>query len=320
MLNIEEIETTLAQDIINYGQQEPRTLQSKEGTLGPSDIGFCRNKAVLTLRQAPRDPRSTAAAQMGTAIHTYLSKVYKHQHPDWIIPEVDWEEGQKITARFNSGIEVAGTPDIIVPEWNAIIDIKTVDDFTWVKREGTTTANKFQRWIYAKAAIQSGILDPVKTAYVGNLYISRKGSQEVVLDMEPMDPMLESEIDSWIEDVIYAIKTGEEAAKDIVATRCESMCEFFTTCRGTLPVSGDTILIEDEDQRKALRMYVAGRDMEKEAKAMKETASAILHGINGSDGEFYVRWTETMPTEIAGFTRKGGWRIDVNPVKKPKTS
>jgi len=252
---------------------------------------------------------------MGTAIHTYLAKVFKQMHPDWIIPEVDWEPGRKITATFPSGVEVTGTPDQIDPDANAVVDVKTVNEFDWVKNEGTSQSNRYQRHTYALACIQNGLLDPTRTIYVGNLYVMRGGSDEVYLDMEEFDPTLTDEIDSWIEDVIYAMKTGEEASKDLPAPRCQMLCEFYGACRGGLPDSHDPMMITDEESKKALRMYVRGRDMEKEAKQLKAAASAHLVGVNGSDGEWQIRWTETAAVEVAGFVRKASTRIDVSPVK-----
>ena len=34
----------------NYGLSDGRTLQSKAGIIGPSDLGFCRQRAALMIR------------------------------------------------------------------------------------------------------------------------------------------------------------------------------------------------------------------------------------------------------------------------------
>jgi hypothetical protein len=310
MLDVKALEEQFAKDIWEYGQMSERTLQSHDGMLGPSDMGFCRNKAVLTMRGEPRDQRNTMAAQIGTAIHTYLADVFKSAHPDWIV------EGGKLTATLPSGVEVIGTPDIIAPDLNAVIDEKSVNEYTWIESNGVSQNHRYQRHLYALAAIQAGLLDESKPIYVGNLYIDRTGKESVPrLLMEEFDPTLTDEIDMWIEDVIYAIKTGEEASKDVVAPVCEKICEFFTVCRGNLPVSDDTVFIEDAETKAAIRMYVEGRDMAKQGDKMKREASSRLSGINGQDGAWQVRWTETAAVEVAGFVRKAGLRIDVVPVK-----
>jgi len=46
----------------------PRTVQSREGHIGPSDIGFCRQAAALKLRGVPQsDFVSTRPADLGTS-------------------------------------------------------------------------------------------------------------------------------------------------------------------------------------------------------------------------------------------------------------
>jgi PD-(D/E)XK nuclease superfamily len=304
----------LAADIARYAEESPRTQQSRKGTLGPSDIGFCRQKAALVTREIqPSDERSTAAAQIGTAVHAYLADVFTAYHPDWII------EADKVTATLPSGVEISGTPDIIATDWNAVIDIKTVDGFEWVKREGTSQNHKMQRHLYALGAVQAGLVKE-DDLLVGNLYIDRSGrEQEPYLTIEPFDPSLTDEIDSWIGDVIYAVKHGEDAARDIPAPVCEKICEFYTVCRGDLPVEEGGELIEDTLRIDAVRMFVDGRDLEKTGSAMKREAVAILsesNGIASVDGvRFQVRTTHVNPSRVEAFDKAGYTRLDVRKMK-----
>jgi hypothetical protein len=75
-----EMQAILAADIRAYGENSPRTRQSREGVLGPSDIGFCRQKATLTTKGIqPTDEVSIAAAQIGTAVHSYVAVSHQEQ-------------------------------------------------------------------------------------------------------------------------------------------------------------------------------------------------------------------------------------------------
>jgi len=307
-----DIQKILTDALRGYGIGDPRSQQSRDGILGPSDIGFCRNKAALTTKGVPQsDEVPITAAQIGTAIHRYAAEAFKAANPDnWIVDD------QRVTAKLPSGVEISGTPDLILQDWNAVIDIKTVDGFAWVKREGTSENHKFQRHLYALGAMQAGLLNDMEPVYVGNLYIDRSGKEkEPLLLLEPYDPSLTAEIDSWIGDVIYAVKNNEDASRDIPAPVCEQICEFFTVCRGGLEVHEGGELIEDPVRIDALAMYLEARDLEKQAAAEKKAAQAILHGTNGVgevNGALYqVRWTYVNPSTVQAFEKQGFDRMDV---------
>ena len=312
MLNdINQMQDILAEDIRNYGENSPRTQQSRQGLLGPSDIGFCRQKASLTMKGIqPTDSVSTAAAQIGTAVHSYVALAFSAAHPDWII------EADKVTATLPSGAEISGTPDIIAPDWNAIIDVKTVDGFEWIRREGSSQNHKFQRHLYALGAIQGGLLDESQRVLVGNLYIDRSGKQQdPMLLMEEFDHGLTNEIDSWVTDVIYSVQHGEDAMRDLPAAVCERICSFFTVCRGSLE-SNDSELIKDKTLISAIDMYVEAREMGSHAEKMKKEAQSQLLGINGSTGEYQVRWVDVAPTTVNSFDKQGYSRMDIRKVRK----
>lgn len=311
-MNPDLMGAVLAADIRDYGINSPRSQQSRDGILGPSDLGFCRQKAVLTTRGVPdSDEQSIAAAQIGTAVHEYVAKAFKARHPDWIIDD------HKVTATFPSGAAIAGTPDIIAPEWNAIIDVKTVDGFAWVKREGTSQNHKYQRHAYALGAVQEGLLDDSRTVYVGNLYIDRSGKEsEPYFVIEEFDPTLTDEIDSWIQDVIYAVKNGEDGQRDIPAAVCERICSKFTACRGELETHEGGEFIEDPALISAIGMYVEARDLSKQADQMKKEAQSRLLGVNGRTSDYQVRWVDVAPTTVESFEKVGYSRMDVRKVRK----
>lgn len=297
-------------------ENEPRTAQSRAGLLGPSDIGFCRQKASLVGRGVqPTDSNDPWAAVIGTAIHKHVEGFIESTFGDtWIV------ERQRLTAKLpRSGAEISGTCDLIMPDDNLVIDIKTVDGLKKVQNYGPSQGHRYQRHLYAMGAVDAGIFDPTRQVYVGNLYIDvsrgNSGDEKVWVTIEPMDDSLTDEIDSWVEDVIYSMRYNEDAARDIAAPICETFCEFYTACRGALPMR-DSEPLDSPEILQAVDMYVRGRDMEKEGKAMKSEASSVLTGLNGSTGEWQVRTTQVSPQEIPGFTRKASTRLDIRRVRK----
>jgi hypothetical protein len=288
----------------------PRSVQSAEGRLGPSDIGWCRNKAALmTKGVAKTDSRSVAAANIGTAVHNYVFEALRPFFPDWLIEDV------RVTATLPCGAEISGSPDIVVPSWNMILDLKTVDGYEKVRRFGVSQNHKYQRHLYAMGAIAAGLLDGDKTVYVGNVYVDRSGQEtEPLVLIDEMDVLLTDEIDHWVSDVIYAVQNGEDAARDIAAPVCESICEFYTVCRGDLPVS-ENEFIDMPDIRDAVTMFVEAREQEAAAKKAKEQARSVLSGLNGVAAGYQIRTTFIPESEVPGFTRRASERLDVRKMR-----
>lgn len=310
----EKIQGLISNALRSYMDGSARSVQASEGILGPSDIGFCRQKASLMTKGVPAtDAPPKWAAAVGTAIHNYVEAAIKEAHPDWLVGSID---GVRVTATLPSGAEISGHPDVVVPASNAVLDIKTVDGFQWVKREGTSLQHKYQRHLYAMGLIQAGILDDSKTVLVGNIYFDRSGKEaEPLVIVEEMDHTLTPEIDSWVQDVIYSVKTGEDASRDVAAAVCERICSHFTACRGQLETQ-DSEFIQDADLLSAVDMYVQGREMKKEAEAMQKAAQAILDGVNGSTGTYQVRWVDVQPTTVESFEKAAYRRMDIRKVRK----
>ena len=310
----DKIQTLISDALRQHMDGSARSIQSADGILGPSDIGFCRNKAALMTKGVPAtDTPPKWAAAVGTAIHNYVEAAIKEAHQDWLVGSID---EVSVTATLPSGAEISGHPDIVVPSANAVLDIKTVDGFEWVKREGTSKQHKYQRHLYALGLIQSKLLDSNKIVLVGNIYFDRSGKKaDPLVIVEKMDPTLTDEIDSWIQDVIYAVKNNEVASRDVPAAVCERICSHFTACRGELETyEGE--FIEDPELLSAVDMYVQAREAKKEAESMQKAAQAILNNVNGSTGTYQVRWVDVQPTTVESFEKAGYRRMDIRKVRK----
>lgn len=309
-----DMQTVISKALEDFMDGSARSIQSDEGILGPSDIGFCRQKAALMTRGVPpTDKTSKWAAAVGTAIHNYVEAALKEKYPEWILGSID---DLVVTATLPSGAEISGHPDIVIPHLNTVLDIKTVDGFEWVKREGTSQQHKYQRHLYAMGCISAGLFDTGTPVYVGNVYFDRSAKQkEPIVIIEEMDPLLTDEIDSWIQDVIYAVKQGEDASRDIPAAVCERICTHFTACRGSLETY-ESDIIEDPMIIDAISMYVEGRDLTKQGDEMKKAAQTRLIGINGTTGEYQVRWVDVQPTTVESFEKKAYSRMDVRKVRR----
>ena len=310
----EKIQSLIAGALKDYMDGSSRSKQSADGILGPSDIGFCRNKAALmTKGVAATDSPPKWAAAVGTALHNYIEAAIKEAHPDWLVGSID---GIRVTASLPSGSEISGHPDIVVPSANAVLDIKTVDGFQWVKREGTSLQHKYQRHLYALGLIQAGILNDSQPVLVGNIYFDRSGKEpEPLVLVDEMDPTLTPEIDSWVQDVIYAVTHNEDASRDVAAAVCERICSHYTACRGGLETY-ESEFIDNPELLSAVDMYVQGRDMKKEGEAMQKAAQAILDGVNGSTGTYQVRWVDVQPTTVESFEKSGYRRMDIRKVRR----
>jgi hypothetical protein len=296
--------------LTSFMDNSPRSMQADEGRLGPSDIGFCRQKAALMVRGVEAtDSTPKWAAAVGTAVHNYVEAAIKEMFPNWLVGSID---KIRVTATLPSGAEISGHPDIVIPDQNTVLDIKTVDGFAWVKREGTSQNHKFQRHLYALGCMQAGMFDLDNPVYVGNVYFDRSGKEPTPLVLvEEIDLMLTDEIDSWVGDVIYAVKHNEAASRDIPAAVCERICSHFTACRGALEINEGGEPITDPELLAAVSMYTDARDMEKTAKQMKEEASSRLLGVNGSTGTWQVRWVEVQPSRVEAFDKQGYSRLDI---------
>lgn len=296
---IQEIITTA---LSQYENQSSRSMQSRDGILGPSDIGFCRQKSVLVVKQTlPTDSPPKWAAAVGTAMHDYIEAAIKTTQPSWLFGSIDHV---KVTATLPSGAKISGHPDIVAVSSNAVLDIKTVNGFEWTRRNGPSISHKYQRHLYALGLIESGILTPDKPVIVGNIYFDRSGKEPTPLVFtEEMDDSLTFEIDQWVSDVIYAVENNEDAARDVAPAICEQICEFFTVCRGGLDIHEGQEVIRDSELLAAIDMYLDGKSKEVQGKQMKKEAGERLSNINGITATHQVRWVHVNQADGGGHDR-----------------
>ena len=306
----ETISLLIKTAIESFDAKRPRSIQSRAGILGMSDLGFCRQKSLLTMQGVPySDSKSTWAAVVGTAVGEWVETAIKDTFPDWLVGSLD---DIRVTYAMSNGAEISGTPDIIARPLNALLDLKTKDGFEWEKRNGTSQNHKYQRHGYAKGAIAAGLLDGDRPVYVGNVYLDRSGHEQTpYVTLEELDLTLDDEIASWVDDVIYARIHNEDASRDIAAPVCAQICEFFTMCRGSLPVSDEVEVFTDEHILTAIEMYVEGRDLAKKYEAQRKAASRELLGLNGIGGGWQVRTVHVNPVDIAATYRNGYDKVDV---------
>lgn len=319
-----QVTDLIVEGLTRYDDNRERSVQSREGGLGMSDLGFCRQKATLQLRGTQADERVFGeggievpnwAANVGSAIHNWLDEAFRDDDA-----VVLGSEYGPVSAEFpSSRTVVSGHFDLAIPSLNLLLDAKTKNRLEPARREGVTQNNVYQRHAYAMGAVAAGLLRDDGTLKVGNLFLDRSGKDKRPwVQITDFDPTLTHEIDQWLEDVVYAWQHNEDASRDVPATMCPYFCEFFDTCRGgVLEDTHDPTLITDPDQIRAVQMYLEGQDLARRAKDLQGIAKPILAGANGravlEDVDVQVRWTHVQASE---FTRSAYDQINVKRMKR----
>ena len=111
--------------------------------------------------------------------------------------------------------------------------------------------------------------------------------------------------------MIYARLHNEDAEREIPPAVCERICEFFTVCRGTLPINDEVEVFEDDETLAAIELYVEGRAQESEGKGLKDEAGNILRGLNGIGAGHQVRTTYIPPSA----SKAESYRLEVTPLR-----
>jgi hypothetical protein len=317
-MDAEEYATFVRLAMRHYDDTRDRSLQTKDYRLGVSDLGGCHNYAALLTKQTPfSDSPSRGAAMLGTFIHAGVAEAMRHADPDLLI-----EHEVEIT--LPNGVELLGHADRIDRAENSVTDDKTVDRLGDVRRAGPTQQQEWQVTLYALGAVQQGLLDGAKPITCRLVWWDRSGKDDLphvwqttyptMADLErAVQPAVE-----WLDDVIYAVKEGEDASRDKPVDWCASSCPYYSVCRvADLPEVEE--LITDESVVRAVESYRAGLELAKEADSLKESGKSVFDGISGmvrtEDGStFRLRWITIAGKTVKEHERLPYRRLDLREV------
>lgn len=298
--------------------ESERSLYASSKKIGVSDIGGCHEyvRRLIIDDDFTDEQDSHMPAWVGTAVGVQFEQDwlrYRNPHAmvqSEVVVPIDIE-GYRLN--------LVGHPDIIEPlhHGNRVIDGKTKNGLSVVRKEGAERKHKFQVTMYAAAAIILGLIDD--NATLALVYWDRSGADgdEPYVEEWQYDPALLEEAQDWLRDVIYALVNGEEASKDKPRQWCYSYCPFATACRG-----GDTDVegaIVDEEILVAIRTYLDAKARASVAEREKKAAASVLKGLSGitPDGAT-LRSTWVNETDVPASHRRGYWKLDLQPAKDPK--
>lgn len=297
MLTPDEWALTFWEDLTAHDYGSDRAEQARSGIIGPSDL-VCRERARRIVVEAPiTDYPSSMAAILGTYIHDGISKARARQKPH-LLHEVTVE------IELPNGAVMTGHADEVDPEENSVTDFKTVNDVEWRRKAGPEESHVRQVHLYALGLVQAGILKPNPTVRLA--YLDRGGRNDAYVYSQVFDEEVIAIADSWVSDVIYAVRHGEEAVKDWPREKCRRFCPYYSACR---PDDRAGLPIEDADAALAARIYLESHTEAKNLTTLKEQAREKLVGVDGvTEDGLLVRWT-TINTDKGTYDR-----IDVRPV------
>lgn len=300
----------------DWSNRTERSMQEQDKVIGVSNIGHCSEyvRRLLTDEQPSQDPDKLAAF-LGTWIGAGVEQALLAQNPNLLI-----QSEVSVTLDTDQGsFTITGHPDIVDPERAMVLDCKTVNLLASVTSYATFETNlqkQFQRHLYGYGCWKQGLFGdiPMEDVKVGNLWVDRSGTDhEFHVRLEPLSQSVLDHAKDWLATVVYAYKTGTEAPREPQRTFCENWCEFFGPCRGAdTDVEG---LITDERHLRAVQVYKEGSKMMSEGKKLQTQAKHELAEVEGSTGEFVVRWVEVGPSDIPATTRRGYRKLSLTKAK-----
>jgi len=294
----EEVGLRVRESNRNHTMRSARAKQQEEHRIGASEVGLCRSYLKYmtdgTEYDAQDAPDDKLAAFVGTAVGDLAETAYSASNPYAVVQA-------SFVATLPSGKVIECHSDIIDPDINALIDIKTKNGLELVIKDGKPSRQyQYQVAIYLLGAIQSKLLKPGARAFL--CYIDRSGKDPRVVTYEVIvNEFTYQEIDEWIGEAMYSVEHDLPAPKDQEYNFCESYCRFFSTCRG-----GESFaegVIEDPEAASALTMRIESMAVIKEATARKDQADAVLkeHAITGG-----LILSDVGPYEISRTLVNGG--------------
>jgi hypothetical protein len=302
--------------IQNASNNTDRSKQQQDFMLGVSNLGHCKQYALLMMKQTPfSDVRDKTAAFFGTVAGAAIEAQLKIDHPGWLFQ-------QDLFFPLPSGGGTDAHPDIIIPFkaqdteggfYQGILDGKSKAELETIKKTGPSQQQIYQVHAYAKAAIEAGLLDPDHPIIVGDVYFDRSGKDVIphaVMHLYTEDVI--TFIDEWVNDVKYALVHNEDASRDMPREWCWSYCEYATACRGNdTDVEG---LIESPDILAAVEMWEEAKELKAQLKKKELAYKRTLDGVTGSTGTYNIRWTEVGPVEMKANSRSGYKKLSITKV------
>lgn len=313
----EDIAKVMYQAVQDTSNFSSRSEQARQFRVGVSDIGFCSERTRRMLDQQVPYDTDVLAAFIGTAVGDYMERAAMR-----VWPHAIRQAEVTLTLVGESGREyvLTGHPDLIVPEEGLVIDFKTDYGLTTVERTGPSDQQQYQRHGYAKAAYDAGLFPAhfrLEDIRVANVWLDRAAiDKRLHCQMEPYDEGWVHGAAAWLDDVVYAYLQGEEARKEPPRDMCAVVCGFFDVCRAyDTDVEG---LLTDKVVLNSVEMYREGLDLERKGRKLKDEAKAHLTGIQGSTGQFMVRWTRVNETEVPASVRRGYDKLEVRAIPRGK--
>lgn len=326
-ISAESIAFMVTEAVSRHSMNSARTAQSLDNRLGASEIGMCREylRNVIVGTERREEPRVPWAAFIGTMLGDGIERA--------VNAEFGTQVQASVVATLPSGLKIPGHIDLFEPgtmttnyplgedmphEWDDpgyVGDLKAKDGVRMIRTlKDVDRGHLFQIRLYHLALVQDEQIAPDAPAFL--IYVDRSGkdAEPKVIQVPTGDDYIE-EIDSWVQDVVYAVKTGEQASRDRDYSWCEVACPFFWACRGADEHHAAGALIEDESQLSAIKAYREGKAMEKEGKALAEEARDSLVGVAGTTPDRVVlSWTVINPSSYT-VNRQAGVRMNLRALK-----
>lgn len=294
-----------------------RSLQAKDFQVGVSDLGFCPERTRRMLDQQVPEDTDMLTAWIGTELGRGIERVAQRVWPDAILQsEVSVTLCGPDSGRFYN---LTGHPDIVLPADGIVLDGKTDYGLSTVERSGPTMQQQFQRHLYGLGAWEAGMFGdlPIEEVRVGNVWLDRAGiDKRMHCNLETLSTDVIEHAAAWLDNVVYAYLQGEEAEKAPPRDMCAVVCGFYPVCRAyDTDVQG---LLDQPEVLDAVTLYREGADLERRGKRLKDEAKQHLVGVQGSTGEFTVRWTHVNETVVPESTRRAYDKLDLRPIPKRK--
>jgi hypothetical protein len=302
---------------------DSRSARSRQKKVGASEIGVCRRRAAYVHHGTPisnpenvtglpavvgtwihKGALDTMHRLWGTLIETRVENPFLRGHVDGI----DLPNGLRVAAGLDEHPEA---PDVV-----EVDDLKTKRDarmVEYVRNRGPKRSELFQVHLYG-GMLRRGEVKPIqrqaKLAAVGPLdvqrvrlrYFPRTGEENVEYPYEQdFDPDIEAEALDWVAQV-NASKKPEDVPRDedgpglsIACDHCPFRRECWGDEDGEYAVQSQ-LIVNDSDLARVLAEYDEGRALEREGKALKDRARAILDATKPAiytDDEiaFMLKWS-----------------------------